>query len=374
MGADLKILYCSENYSPHDFRFLDALNYSEHVIFWIRLEESGRVQEKRPLPKNIHPVKWRSSDRPTTWNDYYGLQRQFHKAVSHIKPDVIHAGPIQRVAILPVLSAQKPLISMSWGFDILEDANRNLFWKKITHHVLKNTDWLLTDCQTVKSRAVSYGASKECITVFPWGVDLDLFKPIKSKKALRDAAGFDGEVVFIHTRSWESRYGFDVALKGFALAARETKNIHLMMLGGGSQEAWIKDFVNENMLHDQIQFIGYQQNETLADYYRMGDVYLSASHIDGSSVALLESMACGCPALVSDISSNKEWVTNEIQGWVFKDGDANDLAQKIIHIAQSKEARVEVGRKAREKAEKDADWQKHISTLLSVYEHVANRF
>ena len=55
--------------------------------------------------------------------------------------------------------------------------------------------------------------------------------------------------------------------------------------------------------------------------YRAADLYLSASHSDGSSVSLMEALGCGLPVLVSDIPGNREWVTDGEQGWLFPDGD-----------------------------------------------------
>ena len=45
----LRVLYCSENYSPHDHRFLTALADSGHEIYWLRLEDGGRIQESRSI-------------------------------------------------------------------------------------------------------------------------------------------------------------------------------------------------------------------------------------------------------------------------------------------------------------------------------------
>ena len=97
----------------------------------------------------------------------YDTSEQFKKIVEKIQPDLIHAGPIQTVALLPVLVGFHPLISMSWGFDMLEDANRNWFWKAITRYVLGKSDWLFADCHTVKKMAVKFDFPKENITVFP---------------------------------------------------------------------------------------------------------------------------------------------------------------------------------------------------------------
>jgi glycosyltransferase involved in cell wall biosynthesis len=64
----------------------------------------------------------------------------------------------------------------------------------------------------------------------------------------------------------------------------------------------------------------------------MADLYISPSHVDGSSVSLMEALACGLPALVSDIPANQEWVSEGVNGWLFPDGNADILAEKILAV------------------------------------------
>ena len=314
---------------------------------------------------------WREDYGPPLWFDYPALSRKFRRTVLKINPHIIHAGPIQRVCLLPALSKCKPLLSMSWGFDMLEDANRNLFWDWVTRIVLKRSDWLAVDCETVMRKVEQYGFPADRITVFPWGVDLDQFSPEK-RGFMRRQVGFEEDFLIVHTRSWEPRYGVDIALEGFRLAQKETPNIRMFMLGGGSQIKKVKEFVEKHQLTERIHFCGYKKNQSLADYFQAADAYLSASHIDGSSVALMEAMACGCPPIVSDIPSNLEWVEDGKEGWVFQDSDSDHLAQKIIEAAANRKSNIARGKNARKKAEKKADWRVNFKRLLETYEKIAD--
>jgi len=289
--------------------------------------------------------------------------------IKEVQPDIIHAGPIQRVASLPALASFHPLISMSWGFDMLEDAHRNIFWKKITQYVLRKSDWMLADCQTVKQTAIEFGFPGNRITVFPWGVELSLFSP-DGRNMMRKEIGFENDLLVVHTRSWEPRYGVDITLRGFQIAANLIPNLHMIMLGGGSQARQVRNFVDSHDLSNQIHLHGYQKNEKLAAYYQAADVYLSASHVDGSSVALLESMACGCPAIVSDIPSNLEWIVDGVEGWTFRDGDADDLAKKIVMAAGMQKKLAGFGKAARLKTEQFANWDNNVDKLLDTYQIV----
>lgn len=369
----MRILYCSENYCPHDYRFLSALSKTNHTVFWFRLEGGSRIQEEREYPPGIHIVNWDNDKEKISWLDYAYLKTKFEKVIREVQPEIIHAGPIQRVAFLPAFTSSHPLISMSWGFDLLEDAYRNIFWKKITQYVLGKSDWMLTDCQTVKQTAIGFGFSKEKITVFPWGVDLKLFSP-DGRRKMREEIGFENDFLIIHTRSWEPRYGVDIALRGFRIAADSVPNLHMIMLGGGSQEKRVKKFINSHGLSNQIHLYGYQTNDKLPAYYQAADAYLSASHIDGSSVALMESMACGCPALVSDIPSNLEWITDGVEGWTFHDEDADDLAKKIIIAAGMQRKLNSLGKAARSKTERFANWDNNVEKLLNTYQTVSDMY
>ncbi len=357
----MRVLYCSQDYSPHDHRFLSALSTSEHSIYWLRLEDRKRSLEERDLPEAVHQVAWRDDKEMVHWWQYPDLKRKFRKVIREIKPDLIHAGPIQPVSILPAMLNFHPLVSMSWGFDMLQDAERNLLWKGATKYVLHRTDRLFCDCETVKKKAVEWGFPSELVTIFPWGVDLKTFTPQPEQKEQQK------ELVILSTRSWEPRYGIDVALKGFALAIEQRKDLHLIMLSGGSQANWVREFIRENKLEKNVELRGQVSNDNLSQLYNSAHIYLSASHIDGSSVALMEALACGTPALVSNIPSNLEWVSDGVEGWVFKDGDADDLARVILSTASHPEKLATASRNARKKAEQKADWKKNFAILLEGY-------
>ena len=60
---------------------------------------------------------------------------------------------------------------------------------------------------------------------------------------------------------------------------------------------------------DRVHFGGQVGYDNLPLYYGASDLYLSASHSDGSSVSLMEALASGLPVLVSDIPGNREWIS-----------------------------------------------------------------
>jgi len=121
-------------------------------------------------------------------------------------------------------------------------------------------------------------------------------------------------------------------------------------------------------LADRVRFLGQVAYDELPACYRTADVYISASRCDGSSVSLLEAMASGLPAIVSDIPANREWVEPGVNGWWFRDGDAAALAESILTASRAGKGLKEMGKRSRETAEARADWRQNFPALLRAYE------
>jgi L-malate glycosyltransferase len=357
-----RILYFSKDYTPHDRRFLAALAETPHQIYYLRLEQRGHTLEDRPLPPQIEQIEWAGGRRPVHWQEGSRLLASLKRVIRAVRPDLIQAGPLQTAAFLAALAGYSPLVSMSWGYDLLFDADRNAFWRWATRYTLNHSAVMIGDCNTIRQRARSFGMPDERIVTFPWGVDLDHFNAVTLESS--NAPTF----TLLSTRNWEPIYGVDVIAKAFVQAAQQRPELRLILLGDGSQAGLLRQVFTRGGVLDKVRFPGQVSQAELPDYYRAADLYVSASHSDGSSISLLEAMACGRPALVSDIPGNLEWVESGIQGWCFADGDPNALALAILHAMDMREKLPEMGCAARRLAEQRADWKKNFQQLLQAYE------
>ena len=260
---------------------------------------------------------------------------------------------------------------MSWGYDLLVDARKNRFWSWATRYTLRHSTAMIGDCQTIRQAAVSYGMPDERIVTSPWGVDLRHFSPDTDQhqpSRLRSRLGWGEDVfVLLSTRSWETIYGIETLAEAFVQAAKNLPELRLMMLGNGSLARRLREIFTQGQVMDQVYFPGQVKQEDLPRYYRAADLYVSASHSDGTSISLLEALACGCPALLSDIPGNLEWITPGQQGWFFRDGDPVSLAEAIQKAVKNRLEQSDLRRSARLLAEQRADWEKNFPELIKAY-------
>src|SRR6185295_4728915 len=135
----MRIIYFSKNYTPHDYRFLSSLAKTKHEVFYLKLEASQRHTEDRPVPSNVQQILWSGGQREFRWQDVPKYVLSLRDLIKELKPDLIHAGPIQTCAFIALLSGFRPILTMSWGYDLVDDVHRNKWWEWVTRHTLKRS-------------------------------------------------------------------------------------------------------------------------------------------------------------------------------------------------------------------------------------------
>lgn len=344
----MKILYFSRSYTPHDFRFLSAIVQGGHKAFFLRLK-NGKASEKRPLPKGVKQVSG-----------------SLKTVILKIKPDLLHAGPLTDCGYQAARSGFHPLVLMSWGSDILWEARKNKISRRRVRYALAHADALNADCQAVEEAATKYRFPKKRIVIFPWGVDLSRFYPNKASGTLRKKYGWQDKFVLLHLRTLDPLYDPLTVVRAFVHAARENTRLRLLIAGSGILKTKLVNIIRRAGMIDRVKFPGQISQYELPAYFRSSDLYLSAAQSDGSSVSLIEALACGLPALVSDIPGNREWVRSGKQGWLFPVGDELALA-KMILVAERSNRLKQMAQKSRRSAEKKANWAKNKQLLFQAY-------
>jgi glycosyltransferase involved in cell wall biosynthesis len=100
------------------------------------------------------------------------------------------------------------------------------------------------------------------------------------------------------------------ALEAFNLVAQQVKNLSLVVLGKGPEEEALKGYANTLSGAERIHFLGHVEN--LPAYMRASAGLLSASAVEGMPNSVIEAMALGTPAILTDIDAHRElWEDSE---------------------------------------------------------------
>ncbi|MEX2514718.1 MAG: glycosyltransferase family 4 protein [Candidatus Paceibacterota bacterium] len=127
-----------------------------------------------------------------------------------------------------------------------------------------------------------------------------------------------------------------VLIKALTKILSENNNIDITVtfLGGGQLRDEIENKVKKLDLSDKVKFLDRVPYEKIREIYNEHDVLVLPSKKEAVGMVVPEAMACGTPVIVSDSVGAKDYVVEGQNGFVFKTGDHEELAEKILRMSK----------------------------------------
>lgn len=266
----------------------------------------------------------------------------------------ILAGPLNSIT-RSLVGINGNLVGLSWGFDLHElNEVGDLGW-------LHRLDGLIVDSKATQVIAEAAGVPASRITMLPWGVDLEQFTPEGPQANLTQYGIPAGAQVVLSARAHEPLYRVADVIEGFAVIADQLPNAHLLITHEGSLTPELEQLAQKLGMSARIHFIGKVAEADLPSIMRASACYVSATSVDGTSVTLLQAMACRLPVVASDCPGNLGWVTDCDTGRTFPVGDTQKLALGLKDALNKSDLTLIDGAFAL--VQNDADWNVNISVL-----------
>lgn len=358
----MKVLYLTSNGGIHDYRFLKKL-VEDYEVLLLHYASADLMKEIIDL-KNLKII----SKSPFI-KSFPLLSNYFHfkKCVLDFNPDIIHSGYVWQVGILASLMNFHPHLSMPWGSDILLEPQKNYLIKKLVNKTLQQCDHIQCDAEFVKKKMRNdYEIPEDKVTVFPWGIDLDLFKYLNKTECRKKLKIDENAFVVIFNRALEKLYGVEYLLKGFERFAKDKNNVNLVIISDGSMKNEVSEFIKSNALEDKITLMNRVANNELPLYLNSADIYVSTSLSDGTSLSLLEALASGTGIIVTDLPAIREWINDE-NGIIIRTEDSASISNALEKYYNNREL---INRHAEVNlliAKERCDWNKNYLKLKEIY-------
>jgi glycosyltransferase involved in cell wall biosynthesis len=199
----------------------------------------------------------------------------------------------------------------------------------LTSFALKKADLITSDSDELRAGIIELGGAKEKNHFVQWGVDTEQFKPGLDAVQLARELKTEGCFVVLSPRLFEKNYNIDVIAKAIPAVLKKIPSAAFVLLNyPGGCGAAITRIVEELGVQKAVRFVERVEYENMPLYYNLADVVVSIPSSDSASISVWEAMACGCPAIVSDIPAN---VVDRENGYVVPLNDPGALAEAIIN-------------------------------------------
>ncbi|MFN3690697.1 MAG: glycosyltransferase family 4 protein, partial [Fimbriimonadales bacterium] len=159
----------------------------------------------------------------------------------------------------------------------------------------------------------------------PLGIEIDEYTPPVKRE--RDAP----QILFVGRL--DASKGLDLLIAGFARFRERYPNAILTIVGGSHDfnpvEAEVRHAIQQHRVADSVVMTGLLPREAILPYYHRADVFVMTSLWEGLPTALLEALACGVPAVVTNVGGMPSVVQDDENGYVLTERDPAQLAELI---------------------------------------------
>ena len=177
------------------------------------------------------------------------------------------------------------------------------------------------------SKDLSKMVNKKVITIYNPASDKKLFKKIREDKI--NLNQFKGKKIILNVGFLESQKDQMTLLKAFLLSREKYNNLHLIIIGRGTQYHNLIKFVNFNNLNKNVSILTNIMNPT--KFYKIADLFVLTSIYEGFANVIVEALSMNCPVISSDCNSGpKEILQKNKFGKIFPVGNYATLSKKII--------------------------------------------
>ena len=151
-----------------------------------------------------------------------------------------------------------------------------------------------------------------------------------------------------------------------AAEALKGEKIKILIAGTGEMESTLKEMVKQKKLENIVLFTGFISN--VKPFLSILDLQVNASYgTEATSLALLEGMSLGIPAVVSNYGGNPGVITHGENGYLFESQNSSDLVKYLKKIMEEKEVYQYMQKKSKEIFQQKFTVQTYARNIEKVY-------
>lgn len=304
-----------------------------------------------------------------------GVSLRMAKAIRARELDIIHAHqytPFFYAALAKLLCPWPPkLILTEHGRHYPDRVSAKR--RAVNRLVLDRLADAVTACCQFSAKGLSEkdGFAGARIEIIENGVEVDRYGPGLHREPAAQAREKGKRRSIIHVARHHPVKDQATLLRGFALAAPDLPDVDLLMVGDGPLRGDLEALARDFHIADRVRFLGIRTE--IPDLMRAAEVFVLTSFSEAASLTLLEAMASGLPAIVTDVGGNGEIVRHEREGLLFPRGDAAGCAAAFRRLLNDPAFAASLGEAGRVRARERYRLERTVEEYYRLYCRLTGR-
>lgn len=206
----------------------------------------------------------------------------------------------------------------AWGRKVVQ---------KLTRMLSSRVDAMIAPSRKIEDVLEKYDVLCP-VEVIPSGIDMNKFGKYigtDSRHRIREQYGLsDDQTVLLYVGRLAKEKNIQEILRCQKRVRRY--GTILMIVGDGPYRAEIEEQVNELGISESVIFTGMIEPDKVAEYYQVGDFFVSASTSETQGLTYVEALAAGVPLLCREDPCLVDVVDPGKNGWKFTDEETFETA------------------------------------------------
>jgi len=193
-------------------------------------------------------------------------------------------------------------------------------------------DMVIAPVEKAKDSLVKYGVKKP-IRIAPTGINFEPFRKFDESDIieLKNELGLDESVpIVLYLGRLAKEKSVDVILNQFPALLEKLPNTKLVIVGDGPNREALAELTLKLGVKESVIFTGAKPWEVIGKYYKLGDIFVTASTSETQGLTYIEAMAAGTPVVAKFDKSVEGVLTDGETGYCFY---SNDEAAEVMYRA-----------------------------------------
>jgi glycosyltransferase involved in cell wall biosynthesis len=220
--------------------------------------------------------------------------------------------------------------------------------------------------------SMHHGLDETQISLCPLGIHEPDQVPLQASKK-------SGELKVLFVGRLEKRKGIDTLFKAIPTVIDNVPSARFDIVGsdtttsdGGSYKQHLSAILDKKY-HNNVRFVGYVNNNRLAEYYSGCDIFVAPSLYESFGLIYLEAMAWGKPVIGCKVGGVPEVVYEGKTGLLVDPDDEKGLESAIIRLLSDESLRTEMGKCGVELVKDEFSIKKMITSTYIIYNDVLDK-
>lgn len=265
------------------------------------------------------------------------------------------------------------------GVPIVVASERNVdIWEETYKRVIgrwlaRSTDCIIANSEAVRRYLLDRGGlpPEKVVTIYN-GVNFERFHAPCDPRVRRHELGVADDCVLAGVVARvEPAKDHGTLLQAMSLIRERAPKLHLVVVGGGSEEERLRRMTGDLGIADRVHFTGFRTDS--AEWLQSLDFSVLSSVKEGLSNSVIESMAAGRAIAATDVGGNAEVIIPEETGLLVPARDTTALANALARLSESEELRERFGRAGQARVESVFAVPPMVANTERLYHGLAQR-